>query len=907
MSAVEDPIAPPDTTATDEQPLQDTADNAPELPDTPPQENSSPTTPPAPRRLVIYSAKQLLALYKSPLVCAPPNMPDLKDWFGSENETSLNKKDFESTPPNTARERRFRRDADDGETPTRPSYRSALSNTSQMGNFKHQSIRDRDGDNRDREGLRSLSDKFDRGDRLPLSLNSLRGKDRDALGSTRATTSGALANGPTRRTDARENGKKKDSTDFSDWRRGEPRRNDREDRDRNGRDTSRTRRDSSPPPRRGDRDRDEKDEGRHWRDDGRRDERVAARRGEREKGDRWTADSERDSHTRTKRTTGRDKKSDDPKEREKEKEPAWMDTYIPPSTSSTGILGGKDETDGELDGIQAFKKNMKEKEQRAAAIEASEPPPSKPSGEKGLDEIQLFKMLMKQARDEPETNGAVAPGSDAPAEKGLTSLFSGLGERAKARNEGTPSSPAPPGLDKAPWTEPTSTTSTSSYQPPAGSRLLALGRGTKATTPTPEIIPTQSTPPPQSALSQRMPSLLDMERQSQAHPGMDKGFSPFEEQMHTADPRKDNWNDPNDNKGSRFAKFFDGRPREQQQASTFAPTPKQQPAMVHHTPSRQDALYDSNPPERTMDDLVAMLNTSAHIQRGNPQLAALNGQNAGNLREIHAQNQLHLLQQQQQQQQQLQYAQQQRNHQLESLYENRMDNRNFVPDNMVPGLRSAPPPRTREGYPDPLDEALHINAQRLPQMHRGLDPLYASNMGQYAQQGRVPGIPPVQQQYRGGPSPGAGQNGLNRLPPGLANLGNRPPHDPAQFPGGLAALNNAAALHSNGLSAQQYSNYGNVSVGGYGNIPRNVPPQTLMAQQHLAAQMELRAQAQQAGMHRAGLGGYPTQQQQMHPAMRQAQPPHIALMQQQQQHIPQHPQSQQSADLMALLLGGRRE
>lgn len=35
-----------------------------------------------PRSLRIYPRPQLLALSKSPLICVPPNMPELKEWFG---------------------------------------------------------------------------------------------------------------------------------------------------------------------------------------------------------------------------------------------------------------------------------------------------------------------------------------------------------------------------------------------------------------------------------------------------------------------------------------------------------------------------------------------------------------------------------------------------------------------------------------------------------------------------------------------------------------------------------------------------------------------------------------------------------------------------------------------------------
>lgn len=82
-----------------------------------------------------------------------------------------------------------------------------------------------------------------------------------------------------------------------------------------------------------------------------------------------------------------------------------MDTYIPPT--SAGILGGKS-ADGELDGIQAWKKGMKEKEQKekdlAKSRETTEAESSKSNGHSAsqdpqMDEIQFFKMLMKREQE----------------------------------------------------------------------------------------------------------------------------------------------------------------------------------------------------------------------------------------------------------------------------------------------------------------------------------------------------------------------------------------------------------------------------------------------------------------------------------------------------------------------------
>lgn len=186
----------------------------------------------------------------------------------------------------------------------------------------------------------------------------------------------------------------------------------------------------------------EVDDPRRWRDDGKRDERVAARREReyrervrekpsREEGwepssdrQRWTVVEERDG--RNKRSSGRDRRSgvlDDGKEkddrkdrdrdREREKEPAWMETYTP-ADSAPGILGGKG-GDDELDGIQAFKKDMKAKEQKdvpSSTEKSREADADQPSGSSKaenastapLDEIQLFRLMMKkeQKQNVPE-------------------------------------------------------------------------------------------------------------------------------------------------------------------------------------------------------------------------------------------------------------------------------------------------------------------------------------------------------------------------------------------------------------------------------------------------------------------------------------------------------------------------
>lgn len=229
------------------------------------------------------------------------------------------------------------------------------------------------------------------------------------------------------------------------------------------------------------------DDPRRWRDDGKRDERVAARR-ERENrdrirdrlpreegwedrhGGRWTVVEDRDS--RNKRSSGRDRRSgilddgkekDDRKERdrgerEKEKEPAWMDTYIPTGTGA-GILGGKG-GDGELDGIQAFKKGMKAKEQKdlsspEEALEASHTDKQNGSStagaissaalssDKPLDEIQLFKLMMKKEQEQKKSQklptSVTEPTLTGPT---LKEVENGVSGHMRIRDQRTVSTPS---------------------------------------------------------------------------------------------------------------------------------------------------------------------------------------------------------------------------------------------------------------------------------------------------------------------------------------------------------------------------------------------------------------------------------------------------------------------------------
>lgn len=221
--------------------------------------------------------------------------------------------------------------------------------------------------------------------------------------------------------------------------------------------------------------------------------------------------------------------------------------------------------------------------------------------------------------------------------------------------------------------------------------------------------------------------------------------------------------------------------------------------------------------------------------------------------------------------QQLQQQQQYAHNRLESLYDSRLDDRNFVPDGMVPGLRPAPRPRSREPsgalYNEHLDDPLQFGVQqRIPQQARNLEqmypagPVYNQHPGQQAL-GRNVGIQLQQAQFRGGPSPiqGSIPNSVNRLPPGLANLGGRPPHDPSQFmnspigPGGLHG-----GLGPNAPAPQGFNNFGGGGNLGFGGNPQGRGP---IPGPHHQAQMALNQMAGLGPNANVDLRGGPSQAQ----------------------------------------------
>jgi len=303
-----------------------------------------------------------------------------------------------------------------------------------------------------------------------------------------------------------------------------------------------------------------------------------------------------------------------------------------------------------------------------------------------------------------------------------------------------------------------------------------------------------------------------------------------------------------------------------------------------------------------------------------------------------------------QQQHPLQQAQH-HNNRLEPLYDSRAEDRSFMPDGMVPGLRPIPAPPRRDSnlahFGDQADDSIHYNLQRIAQQQqsRNLDPLYQGPTPSYGQQtNRHAGLSlqSLQQpHFRGGPSPNLNHLGSlpsgppqQRLPPGLANLGGRPPHEPSQFIGlpGLPSNVQHSSLHTNTLLQQQqqqlpFNNF-NVGNGFAGAQPRGPAPASHIhntSAQHVLGNMSHNMDPRLGNHHHLmGLGGsgasgnringsFPQQgpAAPSHPAMRtQQQQPHFMLPHLPPPHLQQqgHPGNNQPAhDLMALLMGGHRE
>ncbi|KAJ6627233.1 hypothetical protein B0H10DRAFT_2185434 [Mycena sp. CBHHK59/15] len=925
-------------------------------------EPSEPTESLPCRPLMIYTRPQILHLQSSPLVKSPPDMPELKHWFG-EHEPSLGKKDSEPTTPNSTRDRRFRRDAEDGETSTRPSFRSTLSQPSQMGNFKHQSLRDRDRDRdgdkdrerdiRDKEGqerLRNLSDKYDR-DRL-AAPSALR-KERDIaphLAADSTIRGSASLSTPGRRTEGRDGAKKKVGEVSEDWRRGgdarrqdryENSRGNREDRERprsRGRDSSRPRRDVSSSRRDRDRDTEDRELGGDRRDDHRKQPRDDNRR---------TRDDHRRNGMNTDESatgtplsaikmrvktlgdggmTGNEMREWQPGVtlRIKERDGRSKRNHRDRRTGATAD-DGKDRED------RRDREREKEKEKDLHGWTLTSPILLKFWGVKveraewtafkSGRRIQLFKMLMKREEEKKQVDASVSENTVALMD----------------------TAPPPPGIrvqQKVSKITPKAVSQIRTtmhlllqmFFPNPINAQNAASNAEKVTTDPPWSLPLRSSilrkdpvfwpsapvlrpnqpaflnPPTVQTPTRKMPALSIPPFQVRSE-SLRTGFSPFEDQ-------------------SRMS-FGLEEPRDHGKAFLGTPEPMRRGGDDRHT------TWDWRLVHTLTQSLIRLLlvmpqaravgwPNSLIVQRPNlvsPNSAPSSG---GISFGQQAQNNLQMLQQQQQQPSHLHLHS---NNRLDSLYESRLDDRNFMPDGMVPGLRSAPPPRSRDSaviYSDSIDDAIHFNQPRLPpQHHRGLDQMYGPVPSVYPQQGgRNAGIP-MQPQYRGGPSPISNPQ-QQRLPPGLANLGGRPPLDGSQFIGmpGLPS----PGLHT-GMQPQM-------------RVPGSTthPLQGGVQHHQLASlghpNLDLRGpnhnQAQLlglggGGMRGIGIGGFgpqgPAQMQQPLHVMRQQQEQQQRQQQQQQLHQQQlpphmmphhlqvgHPHQQQGpnnqTDLMALLMGG---
>ncbi|PVF97574.1 hypothetical protein CPB86DRAFT_759973 [Serendipita vermifera] len=321
-----------------------------------------------------YTREELFHLKKSPLVAPPPGMPSRKEWFGEYSEQASKSKDHEGL---AATRMRHRRDADpDDPTRTldssRTLFKSGTPQPSQMGSFRHQSYRDRGADiDKDTAHLKSMAERYDRGDRLgPLSPSMAgftgRVKGGDSVSHFGSSTAPRVGAVPAGRAPGREPRQRKPGDEATDWRKNadpaRERTDSRTDTGRSGRerDTSRSRagEDTNGEKKRRDRSRDE--DSRRWREDapgpGRKGRDPSSSREERDtntigrSGRKRTEDEERAEANR-KRKEERDKET-----------PAWLDDDIPIGPSSKGIVGAK--VGDELDELQKWKLEKKAKEEQ---------------------------------------------------------------------------------------------------------------------------------------------------------------------------------------------------------------------------------------------------------------------------------------------------------------------------------------------------------------------------------------------------------------------------------------------------------------------------------------------------------------------------------------------------------------
>ncbi|CUA76804.1 Zinc finger CCCH domain-containing protein 13 [Homo sapiens] [Rhizoctonia solani] len=635
------------------------------------------------RPFIRYTRAHLLRLSKSPHVTVPNGMPHFKDWFGEWGESSVATAKKESTSEalgQLPRDRaRFRRDTEDGEgaretlSSGRPTFKGALSFSQasgsamgSMGSFRHPSSRlesDARREEREREGrretenLRNLSQQFDRERRdreaaphLPRVVSgasSTNGRDPKSRDSAREPRDNAKE--PSR--DARRGR----GDDTHDWRRA------RED------DRQRSR---SRPRGKGDREpvNGSKRERDSWTT-------SEGRRGVAGRARNAAGDDRQDGKTKDERAASKHDRDKPPQE----EEPAWMGDYVP-EVGSRGILGS---TRGE-DDIQAWKRELKEKERAAQGIEADSLEDEGLGGldddvarmklveeqakhhtlgqqeDDGLDEIQRFKKMMqeseRQRREDAERKALELAGKAEP--KQTTDQNQPIHDLVDTPATALPS-PGPPGLAK-PATEIESVPT-----PPVPETLETNGRVGGVSLGASNWPVSTTTTPSTSAATLSTPTWNQPggpSTDSSSNPRL----SPVQARRFTQDGAPADGAAVGTRSTSRFANFFGDKHREPsapQFSNNTPPAPSHPPFMQGgNEPQLLDTLLarlaesqarpQAQPPQ-TQDRVFAQRNTSIPSQ---PQYGNTGPQNMANMQHAqppliqHQRAQLSMHQQQQQQQ-----------------------------------------------------------------------------------------------------------------------------------------------------------------------------------------------------------------------------------------------------------------
>jgi hypothetical protein len=258
------------------------------------------------------------------------------------------------------------------------------------------------------------------------------------------------------------------------------------------------------------------------------------------------------------------------------------------------------------------------------------------------------------------------------------------------------------------------------------------------------------------------------------------------------------------------------------------------------------------------------------------------------------------MQQQQQQQRFPPASRQELHHGLAQVREDR----HFLADGMVPGLRNGPGVGRQNFYNEQYDDGMTISSQRLPPTGRGLDQLIPGQLQSAASMGPNRNAGMQQAMYGRGPSPQ--QINAQRMPAGLSHLGSRPPHDPGQFMG------------MGGHQQPPFAGMGAASGFGGGHPQMRGGPPPL--QSGPGGMLDMRSQSQMLGGGGGGMpggaraGGFGMQPPPPHGmgmpgGARQMQPPYSAQMGAAGGMLPPQmsspPTGQDSHTLMALLLGNR--